>query len=655
MKSLIVRILGLNVSELVARAQVDALRSRVPYLYAMMIIDIAALCYTHRPTHPLWQIGLLPFLFCCCLIIRIVRWLKLKPERLDLAEINRIRTKAIMLGGVIGCSVLVWALSLHAGDVPGLDTAGTTASSHIDFFVGITVMSCIFMLMHLRGAAIVVATVVVFPFTVFMLATGRQVEIAIAINLVLVAAAMLYVAVSFARDFDQMVLTAADLERLSAQNALLAVSDVMTGLPNRRRFFQELERLGAENVPFAILVVDLDGFKPINDIYGHNAGDEVLIAVAERLRTLTLGTGLLARLGGDEFACLLHGADLESAEALGARLVAACSMPIICRSLTANIGASAGLCCSRSVSGGPSRVYERADYALFEAKRAGRGRVERFNGSHEASMMRASRIGFLLRSGNLCQELVTHYQPVLAANSRQITSFEALVRWISPELGLVGPGEFIPIAERTDRIFEITRYVLRAALGHAADWPRCVSIKVNLSVRDLMSATQTQALLQELSRSDVSPNRVTFEITETIFAESLVQVCANLDLLRAAGCAIAVDDFGVGFSSLNYIHTLSPDIIKVDRCFVDAVESSEQTRRIIRTIVELARNVGARSIAEGVETAEQARLLEELGCDELQGFYFSRPLPPDAAAELAGRSALSELMQVGRVAAVQGA
>ena len=320
-------------------------------------------------------------------------------------------------------------------------------------------------------------------------------------------------------------------------------------------------------------------------------------------------------------------------------MIAACSTPIDCASFTANIGASAGICLSRSATDAPLAVYERADYALFEAKRAGRGRVESFNGQHDHSIRRNS------------SELSTAYQPVVAAGDHRINSFEALIRWTSRELGPVGPDEFIPIAERTDLIFEMSRHILRDALNQANAWPGHISIKINLSVRDLLSSSQTEALVGLLLASKIHASRVTFEVTETIFAESLESVRSNVAILRATGCKIAIDDFGIGYSNLNYIHALSPDIIKIDRCFVESVATHSASQRIVRTIIELARNVGATSVAEGVETLAQARLLAELGCDELQGYYFSKPVSASAASVMAARGATAETLLIASAAA----
>ena len=614
----------------------EELRQRVPALYAIVGVNIAALACTHYAVNPWWQVVGVPSLLILAMVSRINWWSSVKPQALSAEEIHRTLSNLSLVGGFIGCLILAWALSLEDG-VRTPD--GITSAGHTIFFVGITFMSCIFLLMHHRSAALLIGTIIIVPFMIYLLASSRLIETAIALNVLLVSAAMLYVAVSFSRHFERSVRAASDLIELNALNARMAASDALTGLPNRRQFFADLEQAGLDAASFVVIVLDLDGFKPVNDVYGHHAGDEVLRQVVARFRALAPERCCIARLGGDEFGCLLTGASMDTANEFAERLIAACAEPIVTATFTALIGASAGIC-SSIVAREPIQVYERADYALFEAKRAGRGRAEAFNTAHETSMCWDSTIAQQLRMANFDEELTTVFQPIVAADGHAIMAFEALGRWTSPYLGPVGPKDFIPIAERTDLIFNITSRVLTTALAQAQTWPAAVCLKVNLSVRDLMSRKQTDALMTLVRLSKIIPARVTFEITETILAESMELIRANVDILRGEGCHIAIDDFGVGYSSLNYIHMLAPDVIKIDRCFIMQSTTNDTTKRVIRSIVELARNVGAKSIAEGIETLAEAELMAELGCDELQGYYFSRPISPEVSTAMASEQRL---------------
>ncbi len=615
----------------IERARVNELCSRIPALYLTLSVNIAAMACTHVAANPAWQAVGMPAIIVAFIIVRMLWWVRLDPDRLSDEQIHLTLRNLSVVGGAIGFVILIWALSLH--DDPWSPT-GVTSAGHSIFFVGITLVSCIFLLMHHRFAAVLLCVCIVIPFTSYLVWTGRLIEIAIATNVVLVSSAMLYVAVTFSRHFERSVAAALDLVQLSASNARLAVSDALTGLPNRRQFFAEIEAAGESDEPFVVIVLDLDGFKPVNDVYGHHAGDEVLRQVAARFVALAPERCCVARLGGDEFGCVLSGASMQEAGEVAERMIAACADPIVMSTSTAMVGASAGMCPS-SVVREAIRVYECADFALFHAKRAGRGRVEAFNAAHQNSMRRDSAVAHQLLMADFEDELTVVYQPIVASADHGIVAFEALVRWHNPALGQVAPDEFIPIAERTDLIFRISLHVLNSALLQAETWPVSMRLKVNLSVRDLMSSKQTEALVAMVRLSGVNPSRVMFEITETIIAESIELIRANVEIVRAAGCKIAIDDFGVGYSSLNYIHVFAPDVIKIDRCFIAQSTTNDTTKRVIRTIVELARNVGAKSVAEGVESLAEAELLAELGCDELQGHYFSQAISADMSTAMA--------------------
>ena len=619
-------LLGLAVSDEVILAQVRALKHRVPVLYLILSINVVALAFTHRATCPPWQSVYVPVGIVLTMIIRMVWWLRLRGAALDVPSARQARRKTINLGGILGLATLAWSMSLYSNGRSHEWAGRITGDGHVAFFVGITVVSCIFLLMHVRAAAILLTTIIVLPFAAYLASTGQLIECALALNLILVAAGMLYVAALVSLDFERMITTAADLQAVSAQNAKLAAADAVTGLPNRRSFWAELDSSTSSGQRSALMIIDLDGFKQVNDLYGHLVGDEVLIVIAKRIRDVFPVGSIVARMGGDEFACLLYGSAIDEAERFAVAAIEACSQPIVLPAITAHVGASIGIALPEMTNGGSSKAYERADYALYKAKRLGKGRVELFTDRDGGLQHREFCVAHAMRSPTFLSELFLAYQPIVDSSNGTVAACEALVRWHSAELGPVAPNEFIFVAERTDLIFEITNFVLNQALTDALHWPDSVCLKINLSVRDLMSAKQTARLMQVVRHSHIAPDRITFEITESIFADSLAQVRANVDVIRMTGCAVAIDDFGVGYSSLNYIHALAPDVIKIDRCFVEDVVNNHSSQRIVRTIIELARNVGARSVAEGVEDAAQATTLIELGCDELQGYFFSKPI-----------------------------
>ena len=264
----------------VARAQLVALRFRLPFLYAIIVINTVAMMGTHIEANPLWQIVLLPGVLIALMVSRMIFWIRLDPDQLTDGDIDKLRRTVVLFGALVGFLILFWASTLNQGPVPGEDPVGMHATGHAVFFVAITMMSSLFLLMHHRLASIVVGFAVVIPFAVSLFLTHRPVEMAIGVNVLLVAGAIVYVAISFSRHFDQSVIDAAEMAGMSTLNARLAVADALTSLPNRRQFFGELEAAGAGTAPFAVIICDLDGFKQINDVFGHQAGDEVLRQIA---------------------------------------------------------------------------------------------------------------------------------------------------------------------------------------------------------------------------------------------------------------------------------------------------------------------------------------------------------------------------------------
>ncbi|MBR1218852.1 EAL domain-containing protein [Bradyrhizobium sp. U87765 SZCCT0131] len=621
-------------------AQIEAFKRRAPLLYFVLIVNVVALAATHYAAAPSLLSVYVPAGVTVLVAVRMVAWYRRRDAAFDLAQARKNVLLTAVLGSLIGVVLVLWSLALYPYDI---ERSGgyLTGHGHVVLFVGITMVSCVFLLMHVRAAALAIILIVVPLFCGRLIIIGQPIEIAVAINLVLVAAGMFHVVLAFSRDFEAMVRSRTELARLSRQNAELANVDAATGLPNRRRFFFELESIAGDSVGFAVSIGDLDGFKQINDLYGHIVGDQVLREIAARLAALAPAGACVARLGGDEFAVLLRGEDVEEAAPdVCQRLIAACAAPVVIDHLTVHVGLSVGLSIAAGDGKGPLEHYERADYALYRAKQNGRGRVELFSSEHEHLVRQTSRLEQALRRANLDREIVVMYQPMVDARSGRVISFEALARWNSPDLGAVQPDAFIPIAERSALIYALTRTVLRKALQDAAQWPQHTGLKVNLSVRDLTSSEQILGLMNIIRSSGLSPGRVTFEITESIFVDNLNLVQASIAALKALGCSIAIDDFGVGYSSLSYIHHLAPDIIKIDRCFVAGLCTDPIKAGIVKTVIELCQNVGAKSVAEGVETVEQAEVLRALGCSEFQGYYFGKPLARDKVMAFAGSGAV---------------
>lgn len=427
-------------------------------------------------------------------------------------------------------------------------------------------------------------------------------------------------------------------EELRRKAQIQADYDPMTGLPNRRRFFCELSELikacdeGADG--FHLGIVDLDGFKPVNDLYGHAVGDALLVAAGHRLADIGAGFHLLARLGGDEFAVLVRGM-LGDEELLrrGRAICEALSRPFLIEGIAINVSGSVGFACCPRDGRSVREIYERADHALYQAKRVSRGDVVVFDANHEAELGNISRVDQTLRVSDLEKELFVMFQPQHDVVTGRVIGFEALARWQSPTLGLVPPSIFIAAAERSDAIGKMTGILLRKALASMVDWPEDVDLSFNLSARDLLSEKSIENICAIVAASPIAPARLTFEITETSVMTDFERARGALDRLHGLGCLIALDDFGSGYSNFSYVHRFPLHQLKTDRSFVTRLSEGGTGLEIMKAIVELCRNLRVDCLVEGVETEAELKALTSAGARYMQGYYFSKPMLPGAVCD----------------------
>lgn len=424
-------------------------------------------------------------------------------------------------------------------------------------------------------------------------------------------------------------------DAVAAEAGQLAETDILTGLPNRRDIFQDLDRRVDNQNPVWLGLLDLDGFKVVNDAYGHVFGDSLLIAVAQRAKSLIGADVTLGRLGGDEFALLADGhlSPVQIEEICG-DLIQALSEPFTIGHVTVTVGASVGLCHYPQMASTSESVYEHADYALYRAKAAQRGAIVVFDEDHLRQMADTVAMARALREGNLEEELYLLFQPQFSLKQNRVVGFEALARWNSPRLGEIRPDVFIRAAERSGDITRITRILLQKALAEAKRWPESISLSFNLSTHDLADRTHIQGLLAQISAAGVDPQRVEFEITETAVMLDLETAQRLLGEMSEAGCRIALDDFGSGYSSFCYIDELPLDKIKIDKSFVRKIPRSAASREIVAGLLALCRTLDLDCVLEGVETETDLNLLRSLNPDIIQGFYFGRPMSGVHARQL---------------------
>jgi diguanylate cyclase (GGDEF)-like protein len=614
-----------------AREQLAAFSKQIPLLYAILTVNACGLAATHVVSAPLIRTVTAPAVLAVLCGIRIVYWLRLDSASLSASDaIGKLRT-TMRLVGFLGVGVTAWALSLYPyGDA--------YAKCHVAFYMAITVISCILCLMHLRQAALLLTVIVVAPFTIFFVCSGNLVLIAMAVNLTLVAGGLIAIVLRNYNDFAGLIRSRSilldrqkQMQALSDENHRIAYSDSLTGLPNRRSFLAKLDDiiLAAEVEPlrFAVALLDLDGFKSVNDVHGHTAGDELLVEVGQRLEGLATDKAFIARLGGDEFGVILAGfGSNRDIVAFGEEMLGLLRAPCVVRDTMVAIGGSIGVAIYPEAGLTAENLFERADYALYFIKQTQKGQIAIFSENHEDAVRQNSRIEQALRRADLERELEMVCQPIVDTMTNRVLAFEALARWHSPDIGPVSPQVFLAIAERRQLIGRVTETLLAKALEAARPWPRHVTLCFNLSACDLMSPATMAAIRRIVLKSGIEPSRVEFEITETAAMEDFAQVVTSIGQLRDLGARISLDDFGSGFSSLGRLLLLKVDKIKIDKSFVDDVGHGRIAASIIRSVVSLCEDLGIDCVVEGVETENQCALLQGLGCRWMQGYLFSRPI-----------------------------
>ncbi len=441
---------------------------------------------------------------------------------------------------------------------------------------------------------------------------------------------------SVALQYDRLEQAVNQLSVLQEQLHHQAYHDPLTNLANRALFTDKVKAAIADRGgELAVLFIDLDDFKTVNDSLGHSAGDELLVSVASRLRACLRPEDVVARLGGDEFAVMVE--DGQAAEAAGVkvarRIMEAFVLPVGVGSESVSVYLSVGIATSHSGGASAEELIRDADVAMYKAKTTGKGHFQVFHPTMGEAVLERHGLKEELRLAIERQQLTLYFQPIIDLDTGALVAEEALVRWEHPRRGLVGPSEFVPLAEETGLILSLGQYVLEEACQQARRWQRRdaggtqVAVHVNLSAVELRDPELVERVRATLSDADVNPCSLIFEITESVLLEDSERVKVAIAELRALGVRFALDDFGTGYSSLSYLHTLPFDMLKIAKSFVDGLARGGREASFVRMIIELARTLGVAVIAEGIETQEQTDALVALQCDYGQGFHLGRPEP----------------------------
>ncbi len=619
------------------RSQLQAFGRQIPLLYFILIVNTLAVAITHLGSAPAWLSIYFPAALCTLCIIRCVRWWRVRHRVLTHDKAVPELRKLIWLTGLFGAAFSSWSLLLFP--------YGTAyEQAQVTFYMATTLVACVFCLMHLRAAALLLLSIVVLSFAAFLVYTRSPIFIAMAIDMTLVGVALAFIIELYYRTFAGIVHARRELQVsqqktqiLSDDNFRLASIDSLTDLPNRRSFFASLRALSEQALGtgggFNVGLIDLDGFKQVNDIYGHASGDLVLQEVGVRLLALAEPGIFFARLGGDEFGVLAqHKLANETLVELGKRVCEALSQPYRVAGNVAELTGTIGWAAFPDAGTTVQQVFERADAALYVGKESRRGTPVIFSTEHETRIRRSSLVAQELRHADLESELFLEFQPIYDVLKQRTIGMEALGRWHNARLGAVRPEEFIRIAERTDLILRVTEVLLRKALEEVSRWPSGLYLSFNLSAIDISTSQRARRLVDIVLDSGVPAHHVNFEITETAVTRDFEQAHSSLTMIKQAGCRVSLDDFGTGYSSLSYVHRLPFDTIKIDRSFMTDVDSNSASKKIVKSVLDLCRNLGLECIVEGLETASQADVVQALGARAMQGYLFGRPMRASAVS-----------------------
>lgn len=499
-----------------------------------------------------------------------------------------------------------------------------------------------FQILHyMKRTAIVVGAILFIPLATLQFSQGSLPHAMVGVVILTVFAGMIAFSSYYMQDFKELLASKFRVEALGKENARLASIDLLTELPNRRFFFEALSQryksLSGDSGVLIAGVVDLDGFKPVNDTYGHRVGDQVLHETAQRLAKASDNVVDMSRIGGDEFGFIVSGTtDDVALEEIGRCLIKALDVPVEIGALLVNVGCSVGIARyelkEQDEKFDPHQLYENADFALYHAKKTGKSRAVIFSKEHRDMQIVSRQLAQALRAPNLEDELYPVFQPMVDIATGETRTFEALARWQSSTLGFIPPGQFIAVAEQNGYMHRITTILFRKCLQQMKNWPQELDLSFNLSSHDLCSPETIDVILELLDMTSVDPSRIYFEVTETAVIHDFDLAMSHIDELKRQGANIALDDFGTGLSSLAYVNRMPLDKLKIDREFVNNIETDPSSRNIVRSIISLCTELGLECVVEGAESQGQVNTLASLGCKTIQGYFYSKPIKSDEIA-----------------------
>jgi diguanylate cyclase (GGDEF)-like protein len=622
-----------------------ALQRQVPLLYIVIFSNMVGLYLASGGRFD--SVVDFPLLLGGLIVIRVAHWLRVRNRILPPEKILRELRKMLVFSIVFSLGFCAWSFHLMATRLP-------TDHDFIILFASLAAIGCAYGVSRYPAAARTPLLLLGVPLSARLAFTSDAAHVAMGVGLFSIILVLLRQLGLHDEGFRELVesRTAVTLERERAQRAerlakaekakarLIADTDPLTGLANRRAFLRALGRrasaLGRSRKGFALAMVDLDGFKPINDTFGHAAGDRVLEGIGSRLARAAGEGALIARTGGDEFALLLPQVrSMTGADSAGVAICAGLQEPFLVDGREFRVSGSCGLTLLVAGDCDVEEALIRADTALYRAKESGRSGVAVFTAEMHEIHRRRVLVEQALRQPGTLDQIGLVFQPITDLATGELKALEALARWHDESLGQIPPGQFIPIAEQINVIEQISDKLLAQAAAEAGRWASTVRLSFNVSAVQLCTAGSTQRLLAVIERAGLEPARLQVEVTETALLADFEVARENLRALRAAGARIVLDDFGAGHASISYLREMRFDGVKLDGTLIATVADSLRSRRLLKGVLDLCAALGLPSVAEHIETDDQLRLLREMGCREGQGFLLSPPLHADAAAVLA--------------------
>lgn len=627
------------------------LQSQVPLIYLIILTNfIGVHLSTGTPLTPGLNAASLLF---AVIVARLTHWLRNRGATPSPGGMVKEMRKVLLVAVLLSTGTGAWCLDAFNHSNPD-------QANYVVLFASLTALGCAYGLGVFPIAARLPLLLIALPLAFRLIWAGGASHVVAGISLTLVTLLMLRLLGIQNRGFARIVHSRTEIaaERERARRAerealdekskakAIAETDFLTGLANRRAFIDSLEAAidaaSAGGEGYALAMVDLDGFKPINDIFGHAAGDAILREVGRRLARAAGEGATVARMGGDEFALLLPGRDGEAAEAFGTEICAELRRPIPIEDRELRVSACCGFTLHPSGERRcPSRLLIQGDTALYHAKSLGGGRAARFVPGMEDGHRRRSMIEKALQLPENRERIELVYQPIFDLRTGRVRAHEALARWTEDSLGEISPAEFMPIAEQLNIVDEIGLDLLHKAVREAVCWPQDVRLSFNLSAVQLCSSGLAEGMLAILDGVGINPSRLQLEITETALLMDFEAARTNLALLRTAGARIILDDFGAGFASISYLREIQFDEIKLDGSLIASRDDPPTRQRLLKGVIDLCASLGVPCIAEHIETEAQLDLLIEYGCASGQGYFLQRPVPAESV-NAAGDAILRE-------------